>query len=709
MVDPEPKTPTSPSTEPDKSAQPSSPISQASPAPSNSSLAPAGEAIKEEQDILITKYIQACQSGDIATVKDLIGSGAIELGEDVDLNGVSGLHWASINNRLSIVKYLVEQGAEVDKIGGDLNATPLHWACRYGLVYIVDFLLKAGADPAKTDSQGFNALHLATHSSNVMLVIYLLVFLDTADVDASDPNGRTALHWAAYQGDSLSVDVLLKFNASVKTIDDQGFTPLHWALIRGTRECLKRLIEEGSEILATTNDGKNCFDIAQDMNSTAALQQSLYEAGYQPTGEPIIKRLDEKYAKLMTFLIPYVLVGVMIKILAESHILFSVLCGAILFFSTQKILSKVLFPCYIRNNNALLSSPFLAGVFSASTFWVIITWITRILPATIFEAFFSNLVFAVLACCVVYTFQRSMFRNPGIIEPPESNDTIKESITDLLKLGKYDARHFCVHTFVRRPIRAKYSQFLERVVVRFDHTCPWVYNDIGLRNHKVFLFFVISLEFAVIIFLKLVMEYFDTLEDDGLKCQLFDDEMCAGWTNARFIFILTGWTAFQLIWVTFLLFSQVFQLSKGMTTLELTVLTRHGGQNGGNQYYSSTPEELLGDDAINDIGTQNSTRGHSHGNCLSLYCQVTGLNQFVIAVKQSLGLKNSTQLMEIPTDYGIKQNCMDFWVAAGDDHFDFRNIYKLPVKDEATLNGQVVNYYTMYKLPEKRPVYDSAV
>lgn len=41
--------------------------------------------------------------------------------------------------------------------------------------------------------------------------------------------------WAAYQGDALSVELLLKHGASVAVRDNAGLTPLHWAVVRGNK------------------------------------------------------------------------------------------------------------------------------------------------------------------------------------------------------------------------------------------------------------------------------------------------------------------------------------------------------------------------------------------------------------------------------------------------------------------------------------------
>lgn len=666
---------------------------------STSSIQAAQLAIDDEHDILTRKYIEACQAGDIVTVKDLVETGAIELGSDVDPANVSGLHWAAINNRLSIVKYLVSKGANVDKEGGDLNATPLHWACRYGLVYIADYLIKNGADPTKTDSQGFNALHLAVHSSNIMLVIYILVFVEQIPIDATDPSGRTALHWAGYQGDSLSVDSLLKFNANVKLVDSEGFTPLHWSLIRGQHECLKRLIEEGSDLYQKTNDGKNCFDIAQDMNSVNSLKSALWECGLDYTGQHIQRIFSPEWAQVITFFTPYIIIMVALNLISLTNIVVTIILTAAIIYASTKLLNKFIFPCYVRTHRPFLKSPYLSGVFSGTAFWILLAWLIAILPATITEAPFANLVFLCLSVAVIYSFFRAMFKDPGIINPPDSNKEIKENIESLLKVGHYDAKHFCINTYIKLPLRSKYSSFHKKVVARFDHFCPWVYNDVGLRNHKVFMFFACSLEFAMILFLHLVNEFFDEIEDDDYKCSLLDDNLCAGYKSAPFIFFLSLWTLFQCIWVTFLLFSQFFQISKGLTSVELSVYTKR--LTASNVNFSSAPTELVGPDASPAAPPRQRT-------CLSTLCLLTGIDQFVIAAKQVFGFKTEAPIESVPTDYGVKQNCIDFWFASGDDHLKVNNLFKLPVAGEANLNGEV-NYYELYTLPEKRIIYDQIV
>ena len=72
----------------------------------------------------------ASQRGDLALVKQLVESGQATV-NDRDPQNISPLHWAAINAHLALCRYLLEQGAEVDVVGGELMATPLQWSARY--------------------------------------------------------------------------------------------------------------------------------------------------------------------------------------------------------------------------------------------------------------------------------------------------------------------------------------------------------------------------------------------------------------------------------------------------------------------------------------------------------------------------------------------------------------------------------------------------
>ncbi|KAH8089827.1 ankyrin repeat-containing domain protein, partial [Filobasidium floriforme] len=64
-----------------------------------------------------------------------------------DAGDVTALHWAAINAHVEACEWLIDHGAVVDAVGGELKATPLHWAARNGHLYVIQLLLSRSANP----------------------------------------------------------------------------------------------------------------------------------------------------------------------------------------------------------------------------------------------------------------------------------------------------------------------------------------------------------------------------------------------------------------------------------------------------------------------------------------------------------------------------------------------------------------------------------
>ena len=63
---------------------------------------------------------QMCQRGYAQGVEELV----LKQGVDVnarDKEGITSLHWAAINNRAALCEFLLEHGAHVNAIGGELQ------------------------------------------------------------------------------------------------------------------------------------------------------------------------------------------------------------------------------------------------------------------------------------------------------------------------------------------------------------------------------------------------------------------------------------------------------------------------------------------------------------------------------------------------------------------------------------------------------------
>ncbi len=68
-----------------------------------------------------------------------------------------------------------------------------------------------------------------------------------ADVNAPQPDGATALHWAAYRDDLETADLLIRAGANVRAANRDGATPLSLACINGNAAMTERLLKAGAD------------------------------------------------------------------------------------------------------------------------------------------------------------------------------------------------------------------------------------------------------------------------------------------------------------------------------------------------------------------------------------------------------------------------------------------------------------------------------
>jgi uncharacterized protein len=84
----------------------------------------------------------------------------------------------------------------------------------------------------------------AVKASNIPLVRSLLK--DRVDVNATQPDGATALHWAAHKDDLAAADLLIRAGARATTVNELGVTPLYLACTNRNAAMVKRLIAAGA-------------------------------------------------------------------------------------------------------------------------------------------------------------------------------------------------------------------------------------------------------------------------------------------------------------------------------------------------------------------------------------------------------------------------------------------------------------------------------
>lgn len=200
---------------------------------------------------------QAAQENKLGLLKALLETNPETL-DSVDADGRTALHWAASSGARDIVQYLIGMKAQVDK-QDQSGWTPLHIAASAGNEEIVVDLLGAGADIKKTNDKGLTALHYAASRSRIE--IGKLLVQRGADINARDKANQLPLHRAATTGSAAFISLLLhppegSPKPRLNTGDRIGNTPLHLAMESGHAEAAVMLIEAGADRGRQNSDGE---------------------------------------------------------------------------------------------------------------------------------------------------------------------------------------------------------------------------------------------------------------------------------------------------------------------------------------------------------------------------------------------------------------------------------------------------------------------
>jgi Ankyrin repeats (many copies) len=119
-------------------------------------------------------------------------------------------------------------------------------AAQNGDLAAVKMLVAAGADLNATNDNGWTPLHWASKEGHEGIVAKLIAA--GANVNARNVNDKTPLHLASYEGREGIVATLIAAGANVNAADKNGKTPLGWASYDGREGIAATLIAAGAHI-----------------------------------------------------------------------------------------------------------------------------------------------------------------------------------------------------------------------------------------------------------------------------------------------------------------------------------------------------------------------------------------------------------------------------------------------------------------------------
>eukprot|EP00112_Aurelia_sp_Birch-Aquarium-sp1_P002846 Seg1316.1 transcript_id=Seg1316.1/GoldUCD/mRNA.D3Y31 product="Retrovirus-related Pol polyprotein from transposon 17.6" pseudo=true protein_id=Seg1316.1/GoldUCD/D3Y31 len=195
-----------------------------------------------------------CVIGAGPSVEDLSPAASVH-SED----GKSALHAAASKGHLDVLVVLVYKAAGNLDVMDKFKRTPLYIAVEKGHLKAAQFLQKAGASIAakielivysmnqvynflaEQNFDGMGLMHVAAHKGHVKILKWLLTLKNT--VNEQDNGGWTSLMWAAEDGNSEALKLLIKKGAKTDLRDKMPFGMVNSAatLVRAMRKLLAGL------------------------------------------------------------------------------------------------------------------------------------------------------------------------------------------------------------------------------------------------------------------------------------------------------------------------------------------------------------------------------------------------------------------------------------------------------------------------------------
>uniref|UniRef100_A0A3P8VBS8 Palmitoyltransferase n=1 Tax=Cynoglossus semilaevis TaxID=244447 RepID=A0A3P8VBS8_CYNSE len=439
--------------------------------------------------------------------------------------GFTPLHYAALHGNRALVDLFLSNGADPN-LTCDAGQTSFHFACRQGNIYIIHQMMQYGADLRVIDLQGKSSLHHAVTGGNI--AVHYLWETGMFRFSDADMYQVTPLHLAASTGNTEMICYLLKEGrCAVDAVDHQGATALHVAAERGGVEvCWILLQRTGCGMIHLKNhSGLTPLDLSR--------QGTTFVLYY------------------WTLLFPTVS-GAAILLIAAMLGSYGGLICCLLF----PWLAKSIFLQYHRMTTHLLPNPVYLGTLIAGMFHSLLCFYGKLMPVWSNSALLH--VTIVHFAIVLILFFRVLAKDPGTLHRADADSRLS-CIADLVENNQSPQR-FCPYC---EPDFTKHCKLCEACIKEYDHHCLFLNQCVGQGNHRLFLFFILSMVIAHLLFAATAANYlFKKVPSGGHSLSLWLTLL----GEEFWVAVMMVMNVLTLLWEVWLLTEQFEAVSTGGTT-----------------------------------------------------------------------------------------------------------------------------------------------
>ena len=216
--------------------------------------------------------------GSLEMVELLLDNGADANAGLVD--GTTALHLATLKDRTEVAKLLIRQGAPVDQVSQPYGSA-FEIASRRANEELALSLLYHRAAAFRRDKQQKTPLHHVANAPQCLprLATAIIDQYSTAEIDAKDIDGCTALHHASIKGHTPIVSRLLAKGADVAVPDNWNAHALFRAAGCHHKDIVALLLQAGALVDARDAFDRTALHGPSEDENDASIQALLVAAG----------------------------------------------------------------------------------------------------------------------------------------------------------------------------------------------------------------------------------------------------------------------------------------------------------------------------------------------------------------------------------------------------------------------------------------------